>query len=66
MNSIISSGLLIKHIEEMYAEYGTFWFESSGERDTMSNEELDKLYKWETNNLAAIPQWLSIFATKRL
>jgi SAM-dependent methyltransferase len=66
MNSIISSGLHIKHIEEMYAEYGTFWFESSGERDTLSDDELDKLYKWETNNLAAIPQWLSIYAIKQL
>ncbi|BBH24289.1 hypothetical protein Back11_56340 [Paenibacillus baekrokdamisoli] len=65
MNAVISSGLTIKHIEEMYAEDGTFWVdESSDERDTRSNEELDQLCKWEINPLAAIPQWLSIYAIK--
>lgn len=64
MNSITSSGLNIKHIEEMYAEYDTYWFESSGGRDKLSKEELDNLYNWRTNPLAAIPQWLSICAIK--
>lgn len=64
LNAIISSGLNIKHIEEMYAEYGTYWFETSGQRNSRSKDELDKLYNWETNPLAAIPQWLSICAIK--
>lgn len=64
VNAVVSSGLHLKHMEEMAAEYGTFWFESSGEREQMSNEQLDSLYNWESNPLAAFPQWLSIYATK--
>ena len=64
MNAMLSSGLNMKHVEEMYAEYGTFWFESSGKRETLSKEELEKLYHWEKNPLAAIPQWLSIYAVR--
>ncbi|MDB5083850.1 MAG: Methyltransferase type 11, partial [Bacilli bacterium] len=65
MNAVIKSDLNIKHIEEMYAEYGTYWFETDGgDRETLSKEELDNLYNWEKNPLAALPQWLSIYATK--
>ncbi|MEF3305719.1 class I SAM-dependent methyltransferase [Paenibacillus sp. GYB003] len=64
VNAIVSSGLGIKHMEEMYAEYNTYWFEVSGERETMSKEEVDRLYQWEHNPLAAIPQWLSVYAVK--
>lgn len=64
INAMASSGLHIKRVEEMYAEYNTYWFEVSGEREKMSKEELDKLYQWEHNPLAAIPQWLSIHAAK--
>lgn len=66
INAIVSSGLNIKHLEEMYAEYNTYWFEVSSKREGMSKEEIDKLYQWEHNPLAAIPQWLSIHATKSL
>jgi SAM-dependent methyltransferase len=65
LNAIVSSGLSIKRIEEMYAEYNTYWFEVSGEREKMSKEEVERLYNWEHNPLAAIPQWLSINAAKR-
>jgi SAM-dependent methyltransferase len=65
MNAVISSGLNMNHMEEMYAEDGTFWVdESSNVPDTRSNQELDKLCKWESHPLAAIPQWLSIYAIK--
>jgi SAM-dependent methyltransferase len=64
INAILISGLNIKHIEEMFAEYGTYWYESSGGRDALSKEEIDKLYDWQQNPLAAIPQWLSIYASK--
>ena len=64
MNAIISSDLNIKHVEEMFAQYNTYWFESSGGRGSMSKEELDKLYNWKTNPMAGIPQWLSICAVK--
>lgn len=64
MNAMITSGLSIKHIEELYAEYNTYWFEVSGERERLPKEEIDKLYQWDHNPLAAIPQWLSIYALK--
>jgi len=64
VNAIISSGLSIMQLEEMFAEYGTYWFESSGGRENLSKEELDSLYHWETNPLAALPQWISISAMK--
>lgn len=64
VNAIISSGLSIKHIEEMFAEYGTYWFESSGGRDALSKEEIDRLYDWKQNPLSAIPQWLTMYAIK--
>jgi SAM-dependent methyltransferase len=63
MNAVISSGLNIKHIEEMYAEDGIFWVdESNSEGDTLSKQELEKLCNWQSNPLAALPQWLSIYA----
>jgi hypothetical protein len=61
---MIDSGLYIRHIEEMFAEYGAYWFEKSNGRANMSKEELDMLYDWKTNPLAALPQWLSIYSTK--
>ncbi len=65
LNSIIISGLTIEHVEEMYPEFGTYWFESSGGRKGLSDEELKKLYDWKTNPLAALPAWLSVCAKKR-
>ncbi|MEK8130704.1 class I SAM-dependent methyltransferase [Paenibacillus filicis] len=66
MNAVISSGLCIHHVEEMYAEDGSFWIdESADEENTLSNEEFDRLCNWQLNPRAALPQWLSITAVKR-
>ena len=64
VNAIISSGFSITQMEEMFAEYGTYWYESSGGREHLSKEETDSLYDWKTNPLAALPQWISISAKK--
>ncbi|MDF2725785.1 MAG: Methyltransferase type 11 [Paenibacillus sp.] len=64
LNAIVLSGLRIKQVEEMYAEYNTYWYEVSGDRESMPKEEIDRLYQWEHNPLAALPQWLSIYASK--
>ncbi|NOU96611.1 methyltransferase domain-containing protein [Paenibacillus sp. LMG 31456] len=65
MNAMISSGLDIKQIEEMFAEDGTFWVdESKDDVDTLSKQELDEFCNWQSNPLAALPQWLSIHAIK--
>ncbi|MFE5322022.1 class I SAM-dependent methyltransferase [Paenibacillus sp. NPDC056579] len=66
LNAALSSGLTIRHMEEMYAENGSFWVdESSDVADTRSKEELDALCDWNINPLAAIPQWLSFHAVKK-
>jgi SAM-dependent methyltransferase len=65
LNAIIRSGLTIEHIEEMYPEFGTYWFESSGGRNGLSDIELKQLYDWKSNPLAALPAWLSVCSRKR-
>jgi hypothetical protein len=65
MNAIISSTLCVKNMEEMYAVDGSFWIdESKDEVDTLSKQELNNLCNWQLNPLAALPQWLSLYATK--
>ncbi|MGO4501091.1 class I SAM-dependent methyltransferase [Paenibacillus sp. 2RAB27] len=65
VNAIISSGLCVKHIEEMYAEDGSFWIdESKDEGNSLSKQELDELCNWKINPMAALPQWFSIHAVK--
>ncbi|GIP37859.1 hypothetical protein J31TS4_11390 [Paenibacillus sp. J31TS4] len=64
LNAIASSNLTMKRVEEMYAEYNTYWFEVSGEREKMAKEEMERLYQWEHNPLSALPQWLSLYARK--
>lgn len=64
LNAVIESCLTIKQIEEMYPEFGTYWFESTGGRNGLSEDELKKLYDWKSNPLAAIPAWLSLVSRK--
>lgn len=65
MNAIIKSGLCINHLEEMYAEDGSFWIDDSVEREAiLSNDELNQFCDWKLNPSAALPQWLSIEARK--
>ncbi|NIK77866.1 SAM-dependent methyltransferase [Paenibacillus castaneae] len=65
MNAMISSGLSVSHMEEMYAEDGSFWIdESKEESEQLSKQELERLCNWKINPLAALPQWLSIHAMK--
>ncbi|MBE1446764.1 class I SAM-dependent methyltransferase [Paenibacillus sp. OAS669] len=65
LNAIVSSGLSLRQIEEMADEAGSFWIDGSQqERDGVTKEELDRLRSWQSNPLAALPQWLSIYAVK--
>lgn len=63
-NAMIKSGLQMKHMEEMYAEYGTFWFAQRDDEYYISKEEKDRCADWKTNPYAALPQWLMIQAVK--
>ncbi|MGO4495014.1 class I SAM-dependent methyltransferase [Paenibacillus sp. 2RAB27] len=65
LNAMLSSGLSIKHMEEMYAEDGSFWVDDSKEDvDALTQQELEELSNWQSNTLAGLPQWLSVHATK--
>lgn len=65
MNAMIASGLSMDHIEEMSAEDGSFWVdESTVEGNIFTSDQLDHLCNWQSNPMAALPQWLSIKATK--
>lgn len=65
VNAIAASNLTIRHIEEMYAEDGSFWVDDSTDKgEGLSREELEDYCDWHKNPLAALPQWLSIAAFK--
>lgn len=65
VNALCASGLTMLHLEEMAAEYSdSYWFKSAEQRNSMSREEIDKLYDWRSNPLAALPAWVSISARK--
>ncbi|MFE0556947.1 hypothetical protein ACFW1P_13585 [Paenibacillus sp. NPDC058910] len=38
--------------------------ESKDEASRLSDQELEDFRNWQLNPLAALPQWLSIYATK--
>lgn len=63
-NAIIKSGLQMKCMNEMYAEYGTFWFCQREDESYISKEEKDKYSDWNTNPYAALPQWIMIQSYK--
>lgn len=65
LNAMMSSGFNVKHMEEMFAVDGRFWVdESKGEAGRLSDQELEDFRNWKLNPLAALPQWISIYATK--
>lgn len=61
INALTASGFYLQMMKESYAEYDTFWYETSGTRE----DKLDRLYDWKQNPLMALPQWLSLCARKR-
>ncbi|SFI48940.1 Methyltransferase domain-containing protein [Paenibacillus sp. UNC496MF] len=64
-NAMSGAGLRIARIEETYAEDGSFWIdESRDDQAPLSPAELEALGDWRANPLAALPQWLSIYAVK--
>ena len=69
MNAITDSGLIVKRIEEMFAEKDyeqPFFIKysdiASGVRAT--REEVDRMYDWRVNPMAALPNWISVAAVK--
>lgn len=65
MNAIISSGLIIKHVEEMSAIDASFWFKYE-ELATKSKKELIEVNNWGYNPMSALPAWLLICMQKQM
>jgi len=69
LNAITSSGLNIKHTQEMFCEIDyeePFWMslEDILNGKTASKEEVDRMHDWKYNPVAAIPNWLNVIAKK--
>lgn len=66
LNAICDSGLTICRLEEMHDEKdkGHFWFYEE-ERKTMSPEEIEGWYDIKKNPLSGLPQWFTIYCTKK-
>jgi len=69
MNAFLESGLIVKHVEEMFAEKDYDWpfFISLDEKlngITATQEEVDRMYDWHNNPMAALPNWISVAAEK--
>jgi len=69
MNAMLDSGLIVKHIEEMFAEKDYDWpffisLEDKLKGATATHEEVDRMYDWRNNPMAALPNWISVAAIK--
>ena len=69
MNALMDSGLVVKHIEEMFAEKDYDWpffisLEEKLKGVTAAREEVDRMYDWRNNPMAALPTWISVAAVK--
>jgi len=69
MNAMLDSGLAFIHIEEMFAEKDYDWpffisYSDISKGVTATHEEVDRMYDWHNNPMAALPNWISIVARK--
>ncbi len=69
MNAMLNAGLQLAHIEEMFAEkdyerpfFIPYYKLESGV--TAIPEEVDHMYDWQHNPIAALPNWMCIVAKK--
>jgi SAM-dependent methyltransferase len=69
MNAMLSSGLAISRIEEMFAEIDydePFWTANPFGTDepSISRAEVEAMHDWHKNPVAALPNWLCVAALK--
>jgi SAM-dependent methyltransferase len=69
MNAMVDSGLVVKRVEEMFAEKDYDWpffisYSDIAKGVTATHEEVDRMYDWHNNPMAALPNWLSVAATR--
>ena len=70
MNTMMDSGLMVQHIEEMFAEKDYNWpfwisYADIAKGVTATHEEVDRMHDWHNNPMAALPNWLCITAKKK-
>ena len=71
MSAILSCGLRIQSIEEMFAEKdydNPFWLELdlALQGAAVSREEVGRMHDWRCNPMAALPNFIGIAAKKLL
>lgn len=69
LNAMLDSGLAVKRFEEMFAEKNYDWpffisLEDKLKGITATPEEVDRMYDWHNNPMAALPNWISAAARK--
>lgn len=69
MNAIFDSGLIVNHIEEMFAEKDYNWpfwisYQDIANGAVVTPEEIDRMHDWRNNPMSALPNWLCIAARK--
>lgn len=60
INSLLKVDFCLEQIQELTAEYGTYWFDIG---EVLPNDAGD-WYDWRKNPLAALPQWILLCSRK--
>lgn len=68
-NAILDAGLRLTHVEEMYAEKDYDWpfwipYRELAKGATATHEEVDRMFDWRNNPMAALPNWICLAAKK--
>ena len=71
MNAMLSAGLQFIRLDEMFAEKNyeePFWipYHKLESGVTATREEVDRMYDWQSNPIAALPNWMYLVAQKKL
>ncbi|MEN6312832.1 MAG: class I SAM-dependent methyltransferase [Clostridiaceae bacterium] len=71
VNAMLDAGLMLRHVEEMHAEINyedPDWIPLSQKlleyERVYDKLEVEQMYDWRSNPMAALPHWLSMVATK--
>lgn len=63
LNAMADAGLRIRQLRELNGVDGSFWFRQEDDEQP-DPETMDKSRDWRVNPLAALPEWLAVYATK--
>jgi SAM-dependent methyltransferase len=60
LNSLLTAGFKLEQMQELYAEFGTYWFDIG---EVLPVNAID-YYDWRKNPRAALPQWILLASRK--